>query len=358
MHAPRPQALAASVFLALLSGAASAATATPVVSGTAEIQKPYLDSASAEPGYSRWVTSDTLGVPVVVDGVGGVATGSNLHATTSLSARADALRGTLQTRFTLTSLGAYDDRSSVGFSKIVQVQAGSSGLADGDAVTLNVLLRLEGSSHAGPPGVDPSLPQATTDGRWWYSTYGERYLASTDVYADYTVRDLSQQVCTEGCRPAEVIGFGYRAHVLYDTLYGAEVTSSWTAAQPFTQVSGTPSPQSFNGDTNVGYFGAFGWDAVDTGVIRLQIDTHIGSFLQMTGEISSLLQTNGMKVSAQAVLAFGHTFDVDVRPTVAGVAIAGELPTIAAVPEPAAWALWGAGLAGMAGGSAWRRRRA
>lgn len=356
MPAPSPLTLTATALLALAGApVALAATTTPVVSGTAEIQRPYLDSASGQPGYSRWISSSVLGVPVVADGVGGTVNATGLHATTQLDARADALRGTLQTRFTLTSLGAYDDRSSVAFSKTVQVQAGTSGLSDGDAVTLDVLLRLEGSSHAGPPGLDPSLPQATTDGRWQYATYGERYLASTDVRAEYTVRDLSRQVCTEGCSPAEVIGFGYSAHVLYDTLYGAEVSSSWTAAQPFTQVSGTPTPQSSNGDTDIGYFGGFGWDAVDTGVIRLKIDTHIGSFLQMTGEISSLLQTNGMKVSSEAVLAFGHTFDVDVLPTVAGVTVAGELPTIAAVPEPASWALWAGGLVALLG---WRRRRA
>jgi hypothetical protein len=228
----------------------------------------------------------------------------------------------------------------------VRIGAGTSGLADGDPITLNVLMQVQGSSHAGPPGVDPSLPQSTGDGRDWYALYKERYLSSTDVMVDYSIRDLgSPQICGEGCSAPSLLGFGYSAHVLYDTFYGAEVSSSWTAgAQPYTQLVGTLLPQSYNGDTNVGYFGAFGWADMDTGVIQLQIHTQVGSFLEMSGSISTLLQTNGMKTAAQAVVDFGHTFDVDLRSSVAGVQIEGEAPSISAVPEPTSSALWASGL--------------
>lgn len=335
--------------LAITSGlAARAGTTAPAVGGIAEVQKPYLDSGKSDPGYSRWVESNTLGVPVIVE-AGGFTQSSGSWARTDLSATADALHGVLRTRFTLTSLGAYDDRSLVDFTKTVRIDAGASGLAIGDPITLNVLMQVQGSLHAGPPGVDLSLPQSTVDGRAWGASTGERYLSSTDVAVDYTIRDLgSPQVCGEGCSTPSVLGFGYTAHVLYDTYYGAEVNTRWTTGvKPYTPVAGTPMPQSTNGDTNVGYFGAFGWADMDTGVIQLQIDTQVGSFLQMSGSISTLLQTNGMKTSAQAVVDFGHTFDVDLRSSVAGVQIAGEAASITAVPEPASTALWVPGLVGI-----------
>lgn len=335
--------------LVIASGeVASAGTSAPVVGGVAEVQKPYLDSGSTDPGYSRWVASNTLGVPVVVE-AGGFTQSEGAWARTDLSATADALHGILRTRFTLTSLGVYDDRSQVDFTKTVRIGAGTSGLPEGAPITLNVLLQVQGSSHAGPPGIDPSLPQSTTDGRDWYARYRERYLSSTDVIVDYSIRDLSApQLCEEGCGAQSLLGFGYSAHVLYDTFYGAEVNASWTTgAQPYTRLSGTLLPQSYNGDTNIGYFGAFGWADMDTGVIQLQIDTQVGNFLEMSGSIATLLQTNGMKTTAQAVVDFGHTFDVDLRSTVAGVQIEGEVPTITAVPEPATLALWGFGLLGV-----------
>lgn len=349
----RPQPLSVILVagtLAMASGtAARAGTPAPVVHGVAEIQKPYLDGDSDEPGYSRWVESTTLGIPVVADTSGYTQSGST-WARTHLSATADALHGQLRTRFTLTSYGVYDDRSQVGFSKTVRIDPGTSGLVNGDPITLNVLMHVQGSSHAGPPGVDPSLPQGTTNGRDWYDRYGERYLASTDVDIDYWIRDTSTTpICPEGCFIPAALGFGYKAHVLYDSFYGAEVNAAWTSdPRPTAVLAGTPLPQSYNGDTNVGYFGAFGWAAMDTGVIQLQVPTRIGSFLEMSGSISSLLQTNGQKTTAQAALDFGHTFDVDLVSSVPGVHIEGEVPSISAVPEPASSALLASGLIGIA----------
>lgn len=354
----RPKSLSAVLAVggvALASGMAARAASpltpppTPVVRGVAEIQKPYLDRDSNDPGYSRWVESTTLGIPVVVE-TGGYTQSGDTWARTHLSATADAQRGVLRTRFTLTSLGVYDDRSEVGFSKTVRIDPGTSGLVDGDPITLHVLMHVQGSSHAGPPGLDPSLPQSTTNGRDCYNSYGERYLSSTDVKIDYWIRDTSTTpICSEGCFTPAVLGFGYNAHVLYDSFYGAEVNAEWTSdPRPSAVLGGTPLPQAYNGDTNVGYFGAFGWASMDTGVIQLQVPTRIGSFLEMSGSISSLLQTNGQKTTAEAVLDFGHTFDVDLVSSVPGVQIEGEVPSISAVPEPASSALLASGLIGIA----------
>ena len=106
----RPKSLSAVLAVggvALASGMAARAASpltpppTPVVRGVAEIQKPYLDRDSNDPGYSRWVESTTLGIPVVVE-TGGYTQSGDTWARTHLSATADAQRGVLRTRFTLT----------------------------------------------------------------------------------------------------------------------------------------------------------------------------------------------------------------------------------------------------------------
>jgi hypothetical protein len=343
-------ALAAGGLAALC--ATGALAVTTVVGGTAEVQLPWLNAGGA--GADRWVRSDVLGTAAVVEHGGGRLDGNGSWTSTGLDARADALRGILQMRFSLSALGTADDTAAVRFDKLVQVQAGNSGLAAGDPVGIDVLMQLHGTSHAGPPGIDGSLPQATELGRDHFNRTGERYMAVSEVRADYAVRDLSRQVCTEGCSAAQVLSFGYGAHVLYDTLYGAEIDATWRAAQTFQQLGSTFTPQSWNGDTHVGWFGAFASETVDIGLIRLHIDTQVGSFLQISGSISSLLQVYGTKTAGMALNEFGHTFDVDLVGSLPGVQIAGELPTITAVPEPAAWTLWSAALVA---GAALRRRR-
>lgn len=234
------------------------------------------------------------------------------------------------------------------FYKHVQVLPGTSGLEWGAPVQFDVVLRLNGEFGAGM--LDPlafgGLP-----------TYQDiaRSLASVDVRIDYNVVDLNQGVpgCDE-CGPLEVMGFGYYGHTLFDAKYGAwagaegKIESRWAPAGEW--VGGTlPSQDNYvftdndiRVDDQLSHF-------VDTGLRRYTVSTFVGNTLEISGELSFLVQAMGQGTSSQSSAVFMQSFDAELSSGI-GLAFDGETPGIyPAVPEPGSWALMLGGLALLGG---------
>lgn len=250
-------------------------------------------------------------------------------------------------------LNSFSAKTEVSFEKVVRVLPGNTGLALGAPVSITADLRFDGAAAVGDLDDIPGTAQVTTA--------GDRTLTSADISLRYVVRDLDQIVCGEGCRPRQLLRFGFEATLdrdaRFETIGGSSaVTSSWTNG---TLLSGTPTPNPVNLYTD----GAFVLNstslATDTGWLRFSFDTFIGNRLEIDASLDVFLQAAGKGLpTAGADGLYRNTFDAELGGSVSGLEFLGEVAgTAAPIPEPASVALLLAGLAAV-GGASRRRGRA
>lgn len=107
-------------------------------------------------------------------------------------------------------------------------------------------------------------------------------------------------------------------------------------------------------DTLSGAAASFSWNARNqaTGTYAISIDTAVGRTLAISGMLyAGTYVAAGALIARSAEVDFYHSAGYHLAPSVAGLNTVGASGTdfaAAAVPEPATWALWAAGL-GLAG---------
>jgi hypothetical protein len=252
-------------------------------------------------------------------------------------------------------------RSASSFSWFTPVGPGTSGLNVGDPITVFLDLRVDGQLAAGwsPHFTRPGALELP-------STY--QLNTNAAAYLRYELYDLDAPGY-EGGDPD--LKFEYRGGAyMTSAQYGSDLdnyayreTSFESNAMAYRHNSevwawagndsghellpgGIPSGQTVS---------------VDTGVVRFTIDTFVGNWLQLDGQME--VSANGMIVdglSWRAQADFGRTFDVELVSSVPGI----EFSTLTAgvygtppVPEPPSVALMLAGLAVVARGLRQRASR-
>jgi PEP-CTERM motif len=221
-------------------------------------------------------------------------------------------------------------KSEVSFSKTVVVDAGSSGLAAGTQLLLNVPLSFDGSAIAG----SNALGNISTS------------YTSTDVSLRYRIVDLDQLVTTGegGPRPRELMKFGYGARLTYDSGTEASARAGWNGYSTNTaSVEG--------GDADIYQFpvpaAGFIDLGVNTGPLSFDIETFVGHRLQITASLDVFVQVDASFGMAYAAGRYENTFDAGVVSGIVGLELVGETPGVysaSAVPEPSSVLLMLAGL--------------
>jgi len=253
------------------------------------------------------------------------------------------------------------------FRKEVVVSSGTSGLANGTPVRLNLALRLDGAARTGfinhaPPGTLLYIP------------LDYRLLTTADISFRYGVTDLNQgspggggiEGGPGGSSSLALASLSSFGNLWYDyqgkstapnTLFSSR-RYSWDA---YSIVNGDL-PGAFVNDYDEvagGLPGSTGY-TLDTGLLALQIDTLVGNTLAIEGYMDIFLQayawdnTDLISITASSLGDFGSTFDAELTSSVAGIVLEGELPgvylagtqpPVSGVPEPMTISLLGAGLA-------------
>lgn len=304
--------------------------------------------------------SHTIAMPT--GGLYGTGNGSGLIARSSHIGAASAAQQTLRSFADLRvdSLPTGVDASAKTYShfrKEVVVGAGTSGLANGAPIRLNLALRLDGSAttgfiNHGPLGAGIQLP------------LDYRLLTSADISFSYGVTDLDQLVWRGGIdggpggwvplgvASLESLGrlrYDYQGSSAIDTLW-SERQYSWTASSLVNGVLPGVLVNDYN-DVASGIPGSTGY-ILDTGLLTLQIDTFVGNTLAIAGSMDIYLQAyadggNTIAITASGLGDFGSTFDAELTSSVAGIVFEGELSGVyspTAVPEAETWAMMLAGL--------------
>lgn len=202
----------------------------------------------------------------------------------------------------------------------------------------------------GPPGTLATLPlELRFDGHALASggffTAEGRSLSSVDTYFDFTVVDLDDLVCTEGCRPRELAAFGFRGYVSFDSGFGAAGRESvasyyWRAVEDGVTVDEDSYDFSQNepgvkgsGESRYG---------VGTGPLNLDVVSRVGHRLRFEASLDVFAQSLSINGWSNVVGDFGQTFDAELT-LPGGGEIDGETLGIF-TPEPvplpgAAWLL-------------------
>lgn len=324
------------------------AQAAPAASSDVTIRDVHGLSSSVSAGPSEAAVLAPLALDSALSG----GLQQSLHQGTAAAAQ-QTLRGVATlSAWHPSAANLFTASTDASFFKHVQVLPGASGLGWGAPVQFDVLLRAHGQIGAGwlNPLAFGGMP-----------TYGNaRSLASVDARVDYRIIDLNQDVpgCGE-CGPAEVMGFGYFGHVLFDAKVDA-----WTGAEgliesrwgpPGEWVGGTlPSANNYEFvDNNIRASDQLS-HFPDTSLRRYTVSTFIGNTLEISGEMNLFVQAMGQGTTSQSSGYFAHSFDAELV-SAQGLVFDGELAGIyPAVPEPGTWATLLAGLA-MLGGVVRRR---
>lgn len=176
-----------------------------------------------------------------------------------------------------------------------------------------------------------------------------RSLSSVDTYFDFTVVDLDDQICGEGCRPRQLAGLGFRGYVSFDSGFGAAGRESvanfyWRAVENGRTVDEDSYDYSHNepGTTGTGETRY----SVDTGVVNLNLTSNVGHRLRFEASLDVFAQSLSINAWSNVVGDFSQTFDADLL-LPGGGSIEGEtlgVYTPAPVPLPGAVWLLSAGL--------------
>lgn len=207
----------------------------------------------------------------------------------------------------------------------------------------------------GVPGSLAVLPlELRFDGRAMtsggYFTDNGRSLSSIDTYFDYTVVDLDDLVCNEGCRARQLVAVGFRGYVSFDSGFGAAgrefvANYNWVAEQGGVVVAEDSYDYSHNepGVTGTGETRY----SVSTGLLELNVVSRVGHRLRISASMNVFAQSFSLNGWSSVVGDFGQTFDADLL-LPGGGEIAGEtlgVYTPAPVPLPATAWLFAAGIA-------------
>ncbi|MBX9605018.1 MAG: hypothetical protein K2Y51_02265 [Gammaproteobacteria bacterium] len=205
----------------------------------------------------------------------------------------------------------------------------------------------------GPPGTLASMPLALRFDGHALASGGffadGRSLSTVDTYFDFTVVDLDDLVCTEGCRPRELVAFGLRGYVSFDSGFGAAGRES-VASYYWRAVEGgvTVDEDSYDFSSNEPGIKGAGETrySVDSGQLNLDVVSRVGHRLRFEASLDVFVQSLSINGWSNVEGDFGQTFDADLL-LPGGGAIAGEtlgVFTPEPVPLPGAIGLLGAAL--------------
>jgi hypothetical protein len=276
----------------------------------------------------------------------------------NLYASATPVMQTLRASSAVASIGGTENGASVrSFSNghEVVVDAGTTGLSVGDAITLKFTLRIDGAMAL---GITPS-----SGGILLPSEYG--YAASTSGSMSYMVYDLEAD-------PYEfALSFSYKANATYGysiDQYGLDVLTDTFSSNgnytsngglsytylPNVNIDNTVSPVPLSVDPLDPSAGLV--RPVDSGYVDIYLDTVVGHHLSLVGQLDTEAKAWG-DLQMYALSDFSSTFDAEVTSVIPGAELVGLQAGVAAVPEADTWAMLLAGL-GMVGTMARRRNQA
>lgn len=307
------------------------------------------------------VTSSTAPVSLTIAIPSGGAVARSSHVGVA-SAAQQTLRAAADLRVDSRADGPNASaKTETHFRKEIVVGSGTSGLNIGDPIRLDLALRLDGAARAGfinqaPPGSLLVIP------------LDYRLLSSADISFSYSVKDINQQVCSEGCSYlalADLRSFGKLSYdyqgksTAPDTLWSSR-RYSWDA---YSTVNGyLPGMSVADTDEVAGEIPGSTAYTLDTGLLALKIDTFVGNTLAIEGYMDIFLQAyawdgaDDIAITASSLGDFQSTFDAELSSQVAGIVLEGELPgvylastpaPVNGVPEPMTLSLLGAGIAGL-----------
>lgn len=254
------------------------------------------------------------------------------------------------------------------FTNILHVGAGTSGLSDGDAVTLRLSLSLDGLMNVYSQGC-PILGIC-------FSTspdpiYG---LASVDASARYQIIDPNRLLTDiEGYVSSEqLIDFGYSGRLQYYAMNWEYINNTYGQWQWWIDAYDPGNDGRYDISRNMG------WDLVsnidyqsdnyssyydgnhdglgttdvnfnlDTGLRTINFETFVGSDLQLSAWMSILSQAYGLNDTLDASGNFLNTFGTAIdSPYVSGLNLSYDIGNTSAVPEPSTILLAGIGVCGI-----------
>lgn len=176
-----------------------------------------------------------------------------------------------------------------------------------------------------------------------------RSLSSVDTYFDFTVVDLDDQICGEGCRPRQLAGFGFRGYASFDSGFGAAGRESvanfyWRAVENGQTVDEDSYDYSHN-EPGIKGTGETRY-SVNTGVLNLNLTSSVGHRLRVEASLDVFAQSFSINGWSNVVGDFSQTFDAELL-LPGGGPIEGEtlgVYTPAPVPLPGTAWLLGAAL--------------
>jgi len=274
--------------------------------------------------------------------------------------------GTLTLRTMAAGVGSnFQAATRSAFDWTSPVLAGSSGLSVGDAITVTVSFRIDGSTIAG--FVAPYLPPGDII---WPTNYRMNSWGGVSLNLD--VYDLDSPDYEGGSPLAETRFLAdtsaESARFEPDINYpdGVHYTNAGHHSSLRTRTPGA-GYWDWPGGTDYSRH-SDSWEfvtetlAVDTLVQSFSFDTFVGNTLQFQGDMQSSLYClsylggGGDGPPCGMAFDFGSTFDAELSANVAGIEFGGITAGVAPVPEPATWGLMFLGLAVLLPWRAVRRR--
>lgn len=277
--------------------------------------------------------------------------------TATLRARAEVASRTVQP-IGIFGGDIHSARSDAAFSNEMVIGAGSSGLAIGTPIVVNVTLRLDGALRSGHP---TSYGSASSVDSPYY------LLTSADTDARFSILDPNLQgiVCDETCHTVTGITlaqFDYGGRERFSQMYltpwdvgapgelSTESSDSWSYSVYQGGSGGVSRPTEYHGGDFITPTST--QRQFDTGSFSFQYSTTVGATNRLNGSLTVFLQAMGVRYSAFTAADFGNTFDAEFGAVgVSGIEFSGLTSgvtqfdgSITPVPEPHSMALLLTGL--------------